>query len=384
MLGRIIIVMAGSAACVAGPVQAQESGEGLEHRVLRERLSAQTNAIAGGASNDATLNRNTTPSLQFLVSSDDKVASLGFTLDLKPRQPKDAMVDSQLSFTASSKLDDSGDAKVLGLKGFAKGTEIKAAYTHFSARLHLDGKPDTAQEETAIRKCKESPEGKAGTVVCDPASYNPHGAGAFVARYNPEGSPEYIGHFAGLPTFYGVEVAGSQAGYDYLDRTAFAMKSESHFGYKGTLFGGGMFAGRDGSQTAITGSYTWGRAYEENDEVTLCQPLAGGVQSQCLTAKDGAPGKQDLSIFSVEIRHAFGARIGEYAKAAIAPEFSYDVESEAYSITLPVYLVGDGKGKLRGGIRAVYLNEKEPTGGGRDDAFTLGVFVGVPFTLFGH
>jgi hypothetical protein len=383
MLGRIMILLAGSAACIAAPALAQESKEEVSHQVLRERLSYKADAIAGGASNDATLSRNTTPSLQFLASDDDKVASLGFTLDLKPKQPKDAIVDSQASFTASSKLDDSGDAKVLGLKGFAKGTEIKAAYTHFSARLHLTGTPDTTQEKVAIENCKASPEGKAGTVVCDPASYNPNGASAFVAHYNREGYPEYLGQFAGLPTFYGVEIAGNQAGYNYLDRTAFATKSESHFGYKGTLFGGGLFSGKDGSQTSITGSYTWGRAYNENDEITLCQPLAGGVQSQCLTAKDGAPGKQDLSIFSLEIRYAFGAEVGEYAKAAIAPEFSYDVESEAYSVTLPVYLVGDDKGKLRGGVRAVYLNEKQPTGG-RDDAFTLGVFVGVPFTLFSH
>jgi hypothetical protein len=73
--------------------------------------------------------------------------------------------------------------------------------------------------------------------------------------------------------------------------------------------------------------------------------------------------------------------MGEFAKFAIAPQFSYDLVGDAYGVDVPFYLVGDGKGKLRGGFRLGYTNQKKADGG-RDDDISLGVFLGVPFSVF--
>lgn len=379
---RTLILLAGCAACVAGPGFAQtpnpdenlQLGKAAEQQVFKSNLSS---SVSNGP-NGGTLKTSNTPDFQFLASADDKIASVAWTLDLSAISPANTLAADQFTFTASSQLDSSGDAKILGLKGFTDGAEVKVAYTHFGATTHLTGKAPSAVL-TAEAICRATP-GPAAN-ACDAEQYEEGGVSAFVAKYYPEGlRPLLEETMPGRIWFSGVEFAGNQANYDYLDRAAFTETSESHWGYSGTVFGGFLL---NTGQSSIAASYTWGRAYRAQGEIMLCQPLSGTVQSQCLTARDGAPAKQDKSIVSLELRHAFGAPAGSFATVALAPELSFDLESDAYSVTLPLYLVGDGEGKLRGGVRGAYLSEKQ-TAGGRKDSFTLGVFVGVPFSALSH
>ena len=62
-------------------------------------------------------------------------------------------------------------------------------------------------------------------------------------------------------------------------------------------------------------------------------------------------------------------------------EITIDVTSGEYSIGAPVYLVTDGDGKLRGGVQGTYTNKKDKDGKRKGD-FALGLFIGVPFTIF--
>ncbi|MEG8019306.1 hypothetical protein [Sphingomonas sp. LR55] len=214
--------------------------------------------------------------------------------------------------------------------------------------------------------------------LCDPYSF-PTGVSMFVLRYYPQGLRSMIK--AALPgnvDFYGVRVAASQIDFTYLDRAAFTTRDQSRLGFKATAFGGVLLGL---GQSALTGSFTYGCRYAENDPVTLCQPITT-PQTQCMTNADGAPVRKDKAIVAVEARHGFGAAVGQFATLAIAPQVSVDLKSKAFSLDVPVYFVGDGTGKLRGGVRGVYLNRRDGTGG-RDDDFTLGLFVGVPFSVFG-
>jgi hypothetical protein len=154
--------------------------------------------------------------------------------------------------------------------------------------------------------------------------------------------------------------------------------SRDRFGYGGTVFGGALL-GR--GLTAVSASYTYRRQYEEQNPITLIQPIAGTNLSRELTGADGPPERGTQSILGLQFRHAFPTPIGRNAQLAISPELSVDLKNEAWSIDFPFYFATDSEGKLRGGVRGFYLNQRDLMDGRRGD-FTLGLFVGVPFSVF--
>ncbi|WP_277984507.1 hypothetical protein [Sphingomonas faeni] len=368
----------------------------VEHRVDNTRLAVD--AIAAGPANgpnDRFLKSSRAPDLQFIASGDDKVASLAWTFDVSSQPTDDHLSVDHLTMTVSSDLDSSHEAKILGLDGFSGGTEIGLSYIHYSTKAVLNGvgKPEVLAAQS---NCLDANSGDLpADALCNPYAF-PTGVSMFVSRYNPAGLRSLIRTV--LPRevyFYGLQAAASQTDYTYLDRTSFGVRNQSKLGFKTTIFGGVIFgpgpqteprdpndtAPEKMGQSALTGSFTYGRRYAENDPVTLCQPITT-PQTQCLTNADGAPVRKDKAIVAVEARHGFGAAVGQFATLAIAPQVSVDLKSKAFSLDVPVYFVGDGTGKLRGGVRGVYLNRRDGTGG-RDDDFTLGLFVGVPFSVFG-
>ncbi|MFZ1367373.1 hypothetical protein, partial [Sphingorhabdus sp.] len=60
---------------------------------------------------------------------------------------------------------------------------------------------------------------------------------------------------------------------------------------------------------------------------------------------------------------------------------SYDIENKAFAVDVPLYLFPDNKGALKGGVRFGYTNTKDALGK-RDGDFQLGLFFGVPFSIF--
>lgn len=343
----------------------------------REEQQAFASSVAASVANgpnDSALKSTPVPDIQLLASSKDKVASLAWTMDISGQPADGTLSAEQLTFTASGKLNDSGEAQILGLDGFPNGSEFKLAYARYASAVNLTG-----LEKPQVTRARQNCLAAGGTVdSCNPNKFAT-GVSSFVAKYNPRELRALLEEVLPGPViFYGVGLSGNQASFKYLDRASFTLKKADHFGFGGHLFGGLLLGA---GQTAIIGSFDYRRAFKENDPVTICQPIAGTDQTQCLTSADGAPKKNSQSVLGLELRHAFPAEIGSFASFAVAPKFSIDLEGNAYSLAVPIYFAGDGAGKLRGGIRGVYLS-KEASDGSREEDLTLGLFVGVPFSLF--
>lgn len=384
-VGQVDLASGRSAGLPASQNQHVESREQREARerarlasVSASRMEAGiTEGVANGP-NGRSLKSTASPDLQLIATSKDKVASLAWTFDVSRSSGSGRMHATQLTATATSALDSQGQAEILGLKGFPGGTELSLNLIHYIAGFKANGK-ERDEVKTARDKCRIT---NANSVdlekLCNPYDFA-GGVSRFVEKYYPDGlRPMLRSVMPGNVYFVGGEVTANQTDFDYLDQPSFTMQSVSKFGYSGTLFGGLILPS---GQTSFTGSFTYSRKYKAADSITLCQAINAVPQTQCITAPGAAPSNRTRAIASLEIRHAFPVDVGEFARFAVAPEFSVDLKSDAYSIDMPIYLMGDGKGKLRGGVRLGYLNTKKAAGG-REDDFSLGLFVGVPFSVF--
>ena len=371
---------------VAAPIPAE--GENLTVRETRETpvqgaleqralFNTALSASVANGPNGALLKSSAVPDVQVVASSKEKVASIAWSVDISGQPRPGILSADQLTLTASGKLDDSGEARIIGLRGFENGTEVKLGFTHYGSRVRLSGveKPEV---DAARKACRDTP--GATPAACDPYAYAT-GVGAFVDKYNPTGLRSLLDTVLPGPVlFYGVEFSGNQSRFKYLDRPSFTLKKADRFGFSAAAFGGLLLG--DG-QTSIGGAFTYKREDEEQDPVTLCQAVALTTFTQCITAADGRPNHGTAAIFSADLRHAF--RLGQDGSGslAFAPEVSLDIDNHAWSLDLPVYFAPDAEsGKLRGGIRGLYVNERDLLKGGRTDDFTLSLFVGVPFSLF--
>jgi hypothetical protein len=341
-----------------------------------------SSSIANGA-NGAALKSSVVPDIQLLATSKDKVASLAWTVDISRQRNPGSLEADQLTFTATGTLDDQGNANIAGLKGYPAGSGITLAYTHYASRIVLDGRekaPVTVARQNCLMKEGKGPDASGAAAKCDPYAFKT-GGGSFVAKYNPDQLQALNGEvFPGPIWFYGLSASGNQANLKYLDRAAFAVKKAAHFSYGGSLYGGVILPG---GMTSLTAAFDYKRSFSPQDDVSLCQPVAATTLTQCLTAADGPPDASSSEIVSLELRRGYlvGSGSGSLSQIAIAPNLSYDIGGKAYSLDVPIYLAGDGSGKLRGGVRGIYLNEPRK-GGGRQSSFELGLFVGVPFDLF--
>lgn len=358
-----------AAATQAGSQEAAIAG----NEVVKARLSAS----AASQSAESSLKTGLAPSFQLLASSSDQTASLSLGFDISWAPRPGSFSQDHLTLTAAGNLDDQGDAKLVGLTGLSTGTTLKFGYTHFGGRFRPQGlKP--ADVQAAVHNCL-------GTRDVKPADCETNnfatGLSAFVAKYAPDRLEHLLDQVLPDPIhFWGVEAAVNQATYSFLQRTTFTVEDESHAGVGGSAYAGLLF---NHGRTALTATYTYKPNWDENDSVSLCRPVTGGADSECLTSHDGRPVRDDRSIVSLELRHAFYAAPGHPSKFAIAPQASFDVGQDAYSVSLPLYFAADSAGKLRSGVRAVYLNQRRATGG-REGDFTVALFVGVPFSVFSH
>ena len=82
--------------------------------------------------------------------------------------------------------------------------------------------------------------------------------------------------------------------------------------------------------------------------------------------------RQRSGLVSVEARKL--VTVNGYTQIAVAPQITYKTEDKNIGIEVPIYLVPDKKGKLSGGIKAVYNS--------KGDEFAAGLFIGVPFSIF--
>jgi hypothetical protein len=368
----------------AGPPPADENLPVGPDGMLPDDRAAEVfeTAIEAGVANGPnyrSLKASGSPDFQLIASDDEKVASLAWTLDLHAPSRAGRLNSTMMTLTASHDLDSDGPTEFADLGGLTGGTEVKLSFVHYSSAFTPD-QMNLAHVEEAERRCRIREAGAPDlATLCAAAEYQQGGVSAFVAKYNPGSLRPFLDSVVPGPvTFFGVEAAINQADFSYLDQPAFEVRDASKFGFGGTLFAGVLF---DVSATSLTGSFTYARSYRAARQITLCQPINAIPQSQCITAAGGPPKREEQAVIALEMRHAFPAPVGEFAKLAIAPELSFDVKNSAYAVDLPIYFVANGTGKLRGGLRLGYVNTKGEDGG-REDDFSLGLFVGVPFSLF--
>lgn len=171
--------------------------------------------------------------------------------------------------------------------------------------------------------------------------------------------------------FVGIEGAVGQKKYEFLDIPTFTEGSDGKTSYGASAYVG--LIGHDGTWSIkAKGSYS--KKYQAQDETTICQPVPGGAQTKCLTGAGGRPVDKESSKVSLELRRllelgTMGLKIG------IAPDVTYDVGDDEYSIDLPIYLAPDKDGNLTGGIRVGYRSDMND--------FGIGLFVGLPFSALG-
>lgn len=342
-------------------------------------------SIANGP-NDSLLKAGAVPDLQVVFNDKEKVASLswGWTVSGPVEGERFGFTDFTLKLSTS--FDENDDAKeLLGLRGFNGGTSVALNFTHFWGR-RIPVTPDIVAEDNrainrAIENCNAAFFGASDKSRTDHCTENGPEFGSlssFLERYNPaEFKAAMARHLAPAYPFVSVEFAGNRQQFNYLDSTAFAQKKVEKFGFSAAVQGGLLFTRMPAS---VGVSFTYAKKYDAEKSITLCQPINAIPQSQCLTGANGLPGLTESAVVSAELRRAFSLKPGAAPSLAIIVEGSVDLKNDAYSIDAPIYFVGDGSDKLRGGIRLGYINEKND-GGGRKRAFTAAVFVGVPFKL---
>lgn len=216
---------------------------------------------------------------------------------------------------------------------------------------------------------------KSVAAFCYADAYNTngiHNSGSLVKKYASDSYADfrsaYIANNAKL-SFMGIDASFGREDHTYLDRAAFKLPSVPR-----TSWEAGAYYGQINSNLTfswrIRGVY--GQTYKDNDEAPLCRTVSIPAGTECIKGPDGAPLRQRTGLFSVEARKL--VTVSDGTQIAIAPQITYKTKDSNIGVEVPVYLVPDEKGKLSGGLKAVYNS--------KGDEFAVGVFVGVPFSIF--
>lgn len=124
------------------------------------------------------------------------------------------------------------------------------------------------------------------------------------------------------------------------------------------------------------------REYEAPDKRTLCAPPPPAGPQECFTASFGAPQAQDTTAV-----YLLGRMQGEVKLLAHSIPFAvevqpaYDFETGVREVAATLFLLPDGGGRLRGGLRVRWRSADDDPATD-DDLFTAGAFIGVPFSLY--
>jgi hypothetical protein len=399
---RFVVIGAGILCCQT-PCWAREAAPAAA--VVTGQLA---DASVANGPNDRELKTSDAPQIQLLATADAKTVSMSWSYKFD----RGERGVTQFTLGVSTALNDNGrGTELLGLKGFPGGTEVTLNFTHFSAAFNeIDtvrsrSMAETAQdfgrnetdscaarwaalgERDAERLCDEgmtalraqvaarvettrlgiAPETEEEARATILRSRSASDIGSFLLTHTPPSSIWFLGS----------EFTGNQDNFKYLDQPLFRTLKSSKFGYTGSVFTGWIWPM---SRASVMGSVSYGRTYDAQGAITLCQAINAIPQSQCITAPAGRPERSTSAIATLDVRKALLFESGRGATLAIAPSASIDLRNGDYSFDLPIYFAQDDKNKLIGGVRLGYLNTRK-AGGGRSGDFSVGLFVGVPFSL---
>jgi hypothetical protein len=310
--------------------------------------------------------------LQLDAAAKDKTGTVALELPAGPSQ------EWRFGLILSTPLDDNNEGRPANLDGLANGTKLTLRVGRFDIPAAIA--PDLRAREIegeAIRTCEferrnPAPGDKVLPVEgcrTEPISNIVHAAHR-VREYNAHLLPYDA-------TDYGLEAAVGVKDFKFLDPMTLAKGQSRKTQWSASVFYNQYLRH---SKTAITFSIGYERAYKEADKETFCPAASAGNPVRCVTGA-GAPPTRDESLkFAAGIRHQFMSK-GKLLPLAIAPLVTYDALDDEWGVDLPVYFLSDSTGNLTGGMRLGYLNEKDQSGRRKDD-ITLGLFVGLSFSLF--
>jgi hypothetical protein len=127
-----------------------------------------------------------------------------------------------------------------------------------------------------------------------------------------------------------------------------------------------IFAATQWKESLFTGGFRYQVAYKDANTGSLC-PAPKSYPVDCKTGPIGPPPKTESPTPYLEYRQSFRAGF------AIDPSINYDLKKSVVGISLPVYFIGSGSGKLTGGASVGWRSDQ---GGAQ-----FGLFVGSAFSL---
>ncbi len=407
---RSLAISAANAALVlaipAAPAFAQQKAATAQAGKLEERVDpdAQDKTVSlafsdgdiaqlTGGPNDRSLKSTRLPSFQLTSTNSDTELSAAFSSQISggagkfdPNSRRVPFSYGEVSIKGTVPLQNGNSTEQLfGLKSLPAGTAVTVGFTQFWGMVN---RPpwEAAGMQVALRNCTisypdiddpKNPGQKKPSPQCDRNDPDAPSDGRFIELYNYAGLRHHLASIFPRPImFAGLEGSGSSKDFDVADAATAALGKQSKFSYRGTIYAGLVFPT---TVASLSASFSYLREYEAGAPVTVCQPMNA---AQCVTGP-GTPNVKTRAVGAIEGRYAFGFHDGKPAQFAIAPEASYDFTHDAFSVDVPLFFSADGEGKLSGGIRLTYVNEKVVGSAGRRDNTTVSMFVGVPFSLFG-
>ena len=285
---------------------------------------------------------------------------------------------STYGLTASAPLNTSGRFSDVGtLDGFIGGSRLRFQFSRYQRRIT---EPDlhpaySALVETTKAACRARLGAAAKECAPDLISSQ------FVHDYAPELETALLAMARMTPgpnpridwsaRAYGLELSVGYKKFNFLN-AAPARKSEA----TRVPIGGKVFYSflPDVRRNAITGGVEYQRVFKDTTAGALCPAAAAGSELLCLTGPIGGPKGDEKLLLSLDYRHKIV--IGERSlipAIGISAMGTYDALNDDFGIDVPIYLVGDGKSGLTGGVRFGYTTS--------DKEFIAGVFVGTAFSL---
>jgi hypothetical protein len=154
--------------------------------------------------------------------------------------------------------------------------------------------------------------------------------------------------------------------FSFLDATTLTAGKKSGSSYAISASVGKLILGEHDIYWGL--GYSDERSFKAGDKMQLCQPIGTDGALRCSEAVLGEPKREHKKIVFTELRTLLSERFG------LRPRINYESEDSVLGYQLQVYFIPNGDKALTGGLDFGYRDD--------DNDFTVGLFVGVPFSVF--
>lgn len=196
--------------------------------------------------------------------------------------------------------------------------------------------------------------------------------GDLIEKYAPDYLDDYDRGFFPARTsmrFIGFDASMGREDHKFLDRTNFAVVTEPRTSWEVAGYFGWVTSD---TRSSIRFRGVYGQTYVDNDDAEICRTVSTPVSPECISSADGPPVRTRTGLISVEGRHLIS--LPDDTNIAIAPMIAFRTQDSNLNVEVPIYLAPGADGRLSGGIKAAYNS--------KGDEFSIGLFVGVPFSIF--